>query len=214
MIIIRTNHDIQTHYLYAWSEYLIKEAERRDFNVVKIEGKDITEEIVRSRIKNRKPNFIFFNGHGDSTSLFNNDKKPFININSSDIFEETITFARACDCLEGLGKSAVKKGCRAFIGYKRKFWIVRHHKYECRPLKDEIAKPILECSNVVAEELIKGKTVDQAVKKSHEKSADYILKLIYSKEPLAVASLQAIVANDSALDFECLSSAKIFIMKN
>jgi len=209
MMIIRTNHDTLTSYLYTWSNELIKEAKRKGFNVVKIEGKDITEEIIRSRIKNRKPNFIFFNGHGSSTCLFNNDKKPFIGINSSDIFEDTVTFTRACDCLKELGRSAVKKGCRAFIGYKKKFWIARHHKYECRPLKDEIAKPILECSNVIVKELIKGKPVDEAIKKSHEKSADYILELIYSKEPLAVASLQALVANDSTLGFEGASSAKI-----
>lgn len=209
MIVIRTNHDIQTSYLYTWSEELIKEAERKNFNVVKIEGKDITKKTIRSRIKHRKPHFIFFNGHGNTTSLFDNDKKPFIDTKSSDIFNKTVTFTRACDCLKELGKSAVKNGCNAFIGYKNKFWIVRHHDYESRPLKDEIAKPILECSNVVVKELIKGKTVDEAIIKSHEKSADYILDLIYSKEPFAVASLQAIVANDSALDLEGVSSSKI-----
>lgn len=208
MIIIRTNHDIQTSYIYIWSEELINKAEKK-FKVTKIEGKDITENVIRSRIKNKNPSFIFFNGHGSTTSLFDNNKKPFIDINSSDIFKKTVTFTRACDCLKGLGKSAVKEGCKAFIGYKNKFWIARSHKYECRPLKDETAKPILECSNIIAEELIKGKTVDEAIKRSHEIAADYILKLVYSKEPLAVASLQAVIANDAALDFEGSSSATI-----
>ena len=209
MIIIRANHDIQTNYLYIWSNVLIKEVEGKGFKVVKLEGNDIAERVIRSRIKNQKPNFIFFNGHGNSTSLFNNDKKPFIDINSSDVFKDTVTFIRACDCLNELGHNAIKNGCRAFIGYKKKFWIARHHKYECRPLKDEIAKPILECSNVIVRELIKGKTVYEAIKKSHEKSADYVLKLIYSKEPLAIVSLQALVANDSVLGFEGVSYAKI-----
>lgn len=70
---------------------LIKEAERKNFNVVKIEGKDITEKTVRSRIKHRKPRFIFFNGHGNTTSLFNNDKKTFIDTKSSDIFRKSVT---------------------------------------------------------------------------------------------------------------------------
>ena len=38
MMIIRTNHDIQTNYLYSWSEELIKKAEKKGFDVVKIEG--------------------------------------------------------------------------------------------------------------------------------------------------------------------------------
>ena len=207
-MIIRTNHDTQTNYLYAYSNELIEEAEKR-FKVVKIEGKDINEKVIRSRIKNRRPNFIFFNGHGSKTCLFDNDKKSFIDINSSDIFKETVTFARACDCLDGLGKSAIENGCKSFIGYRKKFWIARHHEYECTPLRDYVARPVIECSNIIVKELIKSKTVDEAIKKSHEKSADYILELVYSKEPLAIASLQAIIANDSTLDFEGGSSATI-----
>ena len=208
MIVIRAYHDIQTSYLYYWSESLIKEAEK-SFNVIRIEGKDISEKVIRNRIKKRKPKCIFFNGHGNSTSLFNNEKVPFIDLNSSDIFKDTVTYTRACDSLKKLSSVAVDKGCKAFIGYKRKFWIARNHKYECQPLKDDVAKPVLESSNVVIKELIKGKTVTEAVDKSHEKAANYILNLIYSKEPLAAASLQALVANDSALGFEGSSSAKI-----
>jgi len=209
MIVIRTNHDVQTNYLYAWSESLIKEAELKGFNVTTMEGRDITEKVLRSRIQNKKPSFIFFNGHGNAKRIFNNENKPFIDISSSDVFEKTITFARACGCLKELGRDAVRKGCNSFVGYKNNFWIVRHHKFECVPLKDGVARPILECSNTIVKELIKGNTVGQAVKKSHEKSADYIIKLIYSKEPLAIASLQALVANDSALGFEGTDSAKI-----
>lgn len=50
MIIIRTNHDIQTNYLYTYSNELIKQAENK-FKVVKIEGKEINEKIIRRRIK-------------------------------------------------------------------------------------------------------------------------------------------------------------------
>ena len=209
MIIIRAKHDIQTSYTYSWSNEIIKTAEKNQFDVVKIEGQDITENSLRSRIENKKPKFIFFNGHGNTTSLFNNDEEPFIDKKSSDVFKNTVTFARACNCLEELGKSAVKKDCKAFIGYKKPFWVARNHKFECQPLKDNVAKPVFECSNVIAEELIKGKTVDEAVRKSHEKSADSILELIYSKEPLAAASLQAVVTNDLALGYEGIPSAKI-----
>lgn len=210
MIIIRANHDIQTNYLYSYSEELIMAAELKGFKVAKVEGKeDITEKNLRSRIKNRKPSFIFFNGHGNKTSLFNDKKEIFIDIDSSDVFADTVTFARACDCLAELGKRAVDNGCSAFIGYNKKFWIVRYHKHECTPLKDALAKPIIECSNVIVRELIKGNTVKEAVTKSHSLSADHTRKLIYSKEPLAVASLQAVVANDSALDFEGNPEARI-----
>jgi len=209
MIIIRTNHDTQTSYLFEWSTPTIGEAETRGFTVDKVEGEDITEENLRGRIKNRQPSLIFFNGHGSKRSLINNHQEEFINLDSADVFKDTITFARACECLVELGPEAVGKGCSAFIGYKRKFWVARQHKWECSPLRDPVAKPILEGSNVIIKELLKGKTVNDAVEKSHEHAARSITELIYSKEPLASPSLQAIVANDSALDFEGEASARV-----
>jgi len=209
MIVIRTNHDIPTSYLFAYSEELIKEAEARGFKVAKIEGKEISEATLRSRIKNRKLKFIFFNGHGNDASLFDNSGKEFINLSSADLFKETVTYTIACSCLVKLGSAAIDKGCYSFIGYKKPFWIARDHKYESTPLKDNIARPIIECSNIIVKSLIKGNTVGVSIQKSHEKAADNILKLIYSKEPLAPASLQALVYNDEALAFKGDSSAKI-----
>ena len=209
MIVIRTKHDIQTTYLYCYSEELIKEAGNRGFKVILLEGTDISEATVRSRINNRKPKFIFFNGHGSNTALFDNKKKEFIDIKSADVFKDTITYTIACNCLEGLGTAAIKNGCKAFVGYKKPFWIAREHGSVSRPLEDKVAKPVIECSNVVVKSLIKGNTVNESIRKSHEKAVDNILKLIYSKEPLAQASLQALVANDGALDFKGDGSAKI-----
>lgn len=209
MIVIRTNHDIATSYLFAYSEELIKEAEKKWFKAAKIEDDEISESTLRGRIKNRKPKFIFFNCHGSDSSLFDNHGKEFINIHSADVFKETVTYTIACNCLVKLGTSAINKGCYAFIGYKKPFWIARDHKYESTPLKDRIAMPIIECSNIIVKSLIKGNTVEESVKKSHEKAVDDILKLIYSKEPLAPASLQALVYNDEALSFTGDASARI-----
>lgn len=209
MFAIRTRHDTQTNYLYQWSETIIEEAKERGFRVDNIEGKGITEENLRSRIKNRTPKLIFFNGHGSKTALFNNTGDEFVNVNSADVFTGTITFTRACDSLMVLGPKAVGEGCKAFIGYNRSFWIVRQHKWECKPLDDPAAKPILEGSNLIMTELLKGKTVGDAVKKSHDHASKTIMDLVYSKEPTASATLQALIANDSALGFAGDTKAKI-----
>ncbi len=86
MIIIRADHDIQTHYLYTYSEEIIEEARKKNLNPVRIEGKDITMAALRSRIKHKKPKFIFFNGHGSATSLYNNQRETFVDVKSSDVF--------------------------------------------------------------------------------------------------------------------------------
>lgn len=209
MIVIRSRYDISTSYLFAFSEELIKEAEARGFKVAKIEDEDISEITLRSRIKNRKPKFILFNGHGSETAIFDSQGQEFINANSADVFKETVAYTIACNCLVKLGLAAIEKGCHSFIGYKKPFWIARDHKFESTPLKDKIALPIIECSNIIIKSLIKGNTVEESVNKSHEKAVDNILKLIYSKEPLAPASLQALVSNDEALSFHGNGSAKI-----
>ena len=209
MIVIRTEHDIQTSYLYAYSEELIEEAKDKGFRVVKLEGNDITLANLRGKIKHSQPKFIFFNGHGSTNSLFKNREEEFVTIDSADVFKGTVSYTIACNCLEGLGSEAVQQGCKAFIGYDRPFWIAREHKSESRPLEDKVAKPIMECSNIVVKSLIKGNAVEESIKKSHQKAHNNVIKLIYSKEPLAAASLQALVANDGALAFKGEGSAKI-----
>jgi hypothetical protein len=209
MILIRTRHDLATEYTYVWSESLIKIAEENNHKVVKIEGSEANFKNFNKRIKKLGPKFIFFNGHGGNDCLYDNNKEKLVNLESSDILKNTITFARACDCLAKLGGVAVEKGCDAFVGYKKKFWIPRWHKHTCRPLKDLAAKPVMECSNLVVSYLLKGKTVKESINKSHQKADELISQLIYSKEPFASATISALIHNDSVLGFEGNSNAVI-----
>jgi len=201
MILIRSNHDLQTSYLYSYTIPIIKIANNK-YKTIILENQDISEINLRKRIKASKPNFIFFNGHGSASALYDFKNKVFIDTKSADVFKGTITFARACDSLKILGKEAIEKGCLAFIGYKNKFFIARHHSKTCNPESDPVAKPVLECSNLIMIELLKGKNVGVAVEISHNATSDNILKLIYSKELWAGASLQALIYNDLSLGFE------------
>lgn len=209
ILIIRTKHDLATHYTYVWTEGLISEAEKRNFEIISVEGKEVQENKIRSRISSKRPRLIFYNGHGSSKSFINHESKEFLTIESIDLFQDTITFARTCDSLVELGHIAVNKGCEAFIGYDKKFWIPRNHNYESTPKKDPLAKPVLECSNVVFQELIKGKTVYEAVNRSHERAMELIGELIYSNDPLASPCLQALINNDDALGFVGNASATV-----
>lgn len=209
MIVIRTKHDTPTKYLFVWTESIISEAEQKGFDVYKIEGPKVNFKNFEKRIKKIKPSFVFFNGHGTKSSFWDNNKEELINLESSHLLKGTVTYARACSGLIELGADAVKEGCRAFIGYKKRFWIPRWHKTTCRPLKDLAAKPVLECSNLVASQLLRRKTVKEAIEKSHEQTDKEIVDLIYSQEPFASAALAALIHNDSALDFEGKPSARI-----
>ena len=209
MIIIRSNHDLQTSYLYYYTNPIINFANKKGYKVIVLETeKEISEINLRKRIKTKKPKFIFFNGHGTASALLGVKKEIFVDTNSADIFNGTITFVRACDSLRLLGEQAVKKGCLSFIGYKNKFIIARQHNKTCKPEIDPIAKPALECSNLVMIELLKGRNVKEAIESSHNAASDNILDLVYSNEPWAGASLQALVYNDAFLDFKGDAEAK------
>lgn len=208
MILIRSNHDLQTSYLYYYTLPIIKFATSKGYDVILLENENISEINLRKRIKTRKPKFIFFNGHGSQEAIFDFKNSIFINLKSADVFNETITFARACDCLNKLGQEAINKGCLAFIGYKDKFFVARHHIQTCSPEADYVARPELECSNLVMVELLKGKTVKEAIESSHNDANKKIIELIYSKEPWAPASLYALVFNDQSLGFKGNPEAK------
>ncbi len=201
MIIVRTNCDLATSYTYAWTSVIITAAEQRGINVTVVEGAAVNMQNFARRVEKVKPELIMFNGHGTKSSFFDNDWKELVNLESSRILKNTITFARACDCLVELGVKAVAEGCIAFIGYHKKFMIPRWHSKTCLPLEDVAAKPVMECSNRVVLELLKNKTVGETVNNAHRWTEQQLIHLIYSREPYSAAALQAVVHNDSSLNF-------------
>lgn len=63
---------------------------------------------------------------------------------------------------------AVVKGCRAFIGYKRKFAIAHSTVDISHPFKDTLAQLFIEPSNLVPVSLLKGNSAGEAYKKSQK----------------------------------------------
>ena len=209
MLSVRTNHDPVTSCLYQWTSPLLKFAESKRFNVIDITGDKVTKENIKRRISTLNPGFFFFNGHGSASAMFGNKWEEVMNLKDAAAFKDMVVFARACDCLQELGKEAVKKGCKAFVGYENKFWIASLNEMATRPLNDPLTKPIMENSNLVVEELIKGRTVKEAVGKAHEHAAKLILDLVFSDDPYKSPALAAIVNNDAYLAYEGEDSARI-----
>ena len=123
MLLIRTDHDSATHYLFEACHEVIEEAKRKGFQPLCIESKEITLTTIQKRVKKSHPRFFFFNGHGSDSSVFDNKGKELIARKDADVFSETIAFTRSCSCLQKLGEEAVNQGCRSFIGYRRSFYI-------------------------------------------------------------------------------------------
>ena len=208
MLITRPNYDIGSNYLFLWSQSVIVFALKHEWHVEKADYDKAIRNEFESRVKN-KPDFIFINGHGSSVNVCGHKRNILVDFDNCKSLKNTITFTRACNCVTKLGKKAVSNGCIAFIGYWKEFWVPRLHSYESTPLKDPLAKPVLEVSNVIPNSLIKGHTVEEAINNSHKVSEKHLLRLITSKEQYDRAILRAMVNNASALSFEGDRNAKI-----
>ena len=210
MLIVRPDYDIGTNYLFLWSQEVIDFAVKKNWHVEKSDGEKATKQEFESRINN-KPDFVFINGHGGKDIVVGHGHRPLVDTKNCALLKNTITFTRACNCIQELGKKAVEEKCIAFIGYSREFWVPRLLAYESTPLEDPVARPIIEVSNIIPTSIIKGHTVEEAVNNSKAIAEKHILKLILSSEQYDRAILRAMINNVSALSFEGEKDAKIEI---
>jgi hypothetical protein len=208
MLITRPDDDIGSNYLFLWSGEVIDYAKKRNWAVEKAEYDKATRKEFESRIKN-KPDFVFINGHGEEDLVHGHSREVIVDLANSSILKNTIVFARACNCLKGLGKESVARGCRAFIGYWKELWVPRLHSCESVPLQDPLAKPVLEVSNAVPIAILKGHTVEEAFNTSNALAEKHLLKLLTSNEQYDRVILRAMLNNASALGYEGDKNAKI-----
>lgn len=199
MMLVRNDYDSITRYMFFWSEMVKETAERKGINPILVDGEHVTKKGLVSRLGKLKPRFVFLNGHGDRDAFLCHEGKEAIGIADAHLFHGSIVFARACDCLAVLGKEAVEKGCEAFVGYMDKFTNVRSNRHIANPLGDTISKPIWEASNAVALGLLKGKSVEEAIQASHDKTDQKIMELVYSQSYGARNVLEALINNDEVL---------------
>ena len=199
----RPDFDEGTAYLFQWCERLISKAREKGYNVVDVKGKDVTAKSVLGRLRALRPRLVCLNGHGDKTMYCGHEFEPVITLQTADSLNGTTTFVRACNCLDGLGEKAIEGGCSAFVGYSIEFIIPIQNEFAATPLKDPIAKPVLEASNEVMESLLDGKTPKEAVEASHRLAREHVRQIMYSKEFAEDmryhSALFALVNNDMGL---------------
>ncbi|MFH1306210.1 MAG: hypothetical protein ABIH83_00950 [Candidatus Micrarchaeota archaeon] len=202
LLLTRSRHDPTNSYLYAYCEGIMSYAQGLGWDVNKMDDEDNTAEQLHSRLSKITYNFVFFNGHGHANCILGYKNKEILVTSGGGLLNGAISYARSCDALNDLGKRAVEKGCLAFIGYKTKFLLPYANEYISSPLRDPVAKPVLEVSNLIPKLILKGTKVKTAVKAAKAKSISLIFKMLGSIEPFDAASFRALLHNHDALDFE------------
>ncbi|MBI4214707.1 hypothetical protein HY546_01810 [archaeon] len=208
LLITRTRHDTVNQYLYIYSEDLITDAESRGWNLSRVEDEKATESEVESRLLKEALDIVCFNGHGSDDAVYGYQDQKLVDVSSAGLLKDKVVFARSCSALNALGKTAVKAGCKAFVGYNGKFLISHTNEYAAKPLSDPTARRVMEVSNIVAKVILRGNSVKEAVNAAQLRAGELILKMFSSQEPYDAAAFRALYHNYGILSFEGNPEAK------
>lgn len=168
VMITRPDHDLTTHYFFQWSQEIVNTAESKhgSDSVVDIKKYDVTKNSVCGHLIKNKPSVVIFNGHGNEVSIMG-QKEIIIDMRNLHLLKNKRICCRSCRCGVVLGKMAVEQqNAEAFIGYLNDFVFPYDKNKVAETLKDDISRPVLEASNIVAISLAKGNNPEEAQEKS------------------------------------------------
>ena len=179
-MITTPDHDDITQYLRAWSKIIIDEAKSKNIFTIQLDSSNATRAEFNAGIGRYNPEFILFNGHGNSNTVKgykakDRDAEILLQVDDNDSsMKGRIIFARTCESLGNLGKTCVQKGAKAYVGHRIPFFLPHSGTMASRPLEDEMAKPFIEVSNSVALAILKGATVGEAIERSKARAQKWI----------------------------------------
>lgn len=123
-LVTRPKYEILTNLLFYWTEAVIDEAKQRGHSVLDLVGAKANRKTFHSYVKKNSPLLIFFNGHGSERAITGHNDEVLVEVDSGDeLLKDSVVYARSCHAAKALGPSAVAKGAKAFIGYKREFTV-------------------------------------------------------------------------------------------
>ena len=166
LLITRPRYDTPTHYLFYWAGLLIDEAKKKGIEIIDLSKGKANKKKLHGYLTKQPIDIVILNGHGNQEAVAGQEDTILSVGNGADLFKNKTVFVRACDAGMILGKEIMKNGAKGFIGYIQPFIFPIDKNYFNKPLEDELAAPVLECSNQVGTSLIKGKSAAEAQKDS------------------------------------------------
>ncbi len=169
ILITRPKHDVITLYLHDFSKGIVKIAkDTPDIHVRDLEGEKAVRNNVEECLVKEKPGLVFLNGHGNRKRVAGHMDEIVLDEQNVHLTKDKIVYALACDSLEDLGQIAVKKGSKAYIGYKARFMIVHDTTREGSPHKDKNVLPFKRACFALINSLVFGSTVSTAIARTKE----------------------------------------------
>ncbi|OIP83781.1 hypothetical protein AUK04_03050 [Candidatus Roizmanbacteria bacterium CG2_30_33_16] len=181
ILITTPSHDDTTRYLSAWAKSIIKLAKVKKNNVVVLKNRQVNLKNFTSAVEKTQPSFIFFNGHGNKTTVTGHNNEPLVDADINvEILKDKVVYALSCQSAKMLGPKSIKHGTKTYIGYTEDFIFVYDTNKKKHPEKDKTAGYFLKTSNQIAVSLLEGKTTGQAYVDSQNAFRSNIKQLLTS----------------------------------
>jgi len=192
---MKIKNDIPTNYIFSWAEQIKKEAILLGFKVIDLQDENFEENKIRRMIEEHNPFLVFLNSHGTEYSIKGYDKKTdvILRCKNDHLFKDRIVYALSCSTGTILGKSALNKGCKCYIGYKEKVKFPTQEFHDT-VLKDFVAEPFMKVSNEIVLTFLKGGTPEEAIKNSN-KVADDLINYWEKQEQLEASTISKFLKN-------------------
>jgi hypothetical protein len=171
----RPTHDVPVSYLHSFSKELVEILRSsKDFHITNLEGPDATRHNFEQHIKQEKPGLIFLNGHGTRWTVEGHDDEVILDKENISLSKGSIIYAISCDSLDDLGELSIKKGVRAFVGYRASFMLIKDPSRLATPNKDKNALPFKRVCLILINALVYGRKVSDAVQTTKQEYKELI----------------------------------------
>jgi len=184
------NHDDTTRYLFAWSKPVIKLAHQEKDKITILKDKQANLKEFTITVEKIKPSFIFFNGHGNETTITGHNNQPLVDADTNiEVLKNRIVYALSCQSAKKLGPKSIKQGTKTYMGYTEDFIFVYDTNKKKHPEKDQTAGCFLSASNQTAISLLEEKTTGQAYADSQNSFQKTIRSLLTSESKTEQSSM-------------------------
>src|SRR3989338_7376409 len=170
LLLTRPRYDTPTHYLFYWAGLFIDEAKKNGVKIIDLDKGKAKKKKLHSYLAKQPIDTVILNGHGNQKAVAGEDNEIILSTgDGTELLKNKTIFVRACDAGAILGKEIMQQGARGFIGYVQPFIFPSDKDSFSKPLEDELAAPVLECSNQIGISLIKGRSAAESQKDSFDK---------------------------------------------
>lgn len=184
-IILVTNpaDDSATKYLDSWLYKIVNLAKKqKDTFIFELRKKQANKKKLILLIKDKKPQFVIFNGHGSNDSITGFGQKILIKCGENEhLLKDKIIHSLSCNSARKLGPRCIKIGTLTYIGYEEEFKLVHLDKSSNKErLEDEVANFFLKPAYEAVIALIEGATAKNAYERSQKMYLENLEVLITS----------------------------------